>query len=357
MKHWLIALLTTITFSGVLFAQGNVSTVKGNITGEKHLYGATLSPDELDGRIVIVWDGRNVVNQMLNDIRNYEENNNSNSWKPRVTEYSSYRECERQVEDFKRSVRSAQTDGRVLVVVAVPVPDNSRERKRYNRAIRQLQIPFSVYNFESGTIAYDSRGNQAVQGGSISEISRNAKLLDILEETPPYIKGRIFHYLTPEHEVLGKSMIEGRNIEKGYEQLKKEAEAGDDSAKTKEAVMMVATIEAYLSKRSSEIETALQSAPSLALERIAMFNRTAPTHAKKYARAFNALRRNNDVKKLAQVRNFLDEIAEGKYGPVDTVRYSQMRLRSLNPLLSSKNASIVAEANALKAILEGYCEE
>lgn len=356
MKYWLALLFMTSTLWGMLLAQGNISTVKAHITGENHLYGATLSPDELDGRIIIVWDGRNIVNQMLNDIRNYEENNNNN-WKPRVTEYSSYRECERQVDDFKRSVRSAHTDGRILVIVAVSVPDNSRERKRYNRAIRQLQIPFSVYNFQSGTIAYDSRGNQTVQGSSISDISRNAKLLDTLEETPPYIKGRIFHYLTPEHEMLGKSMIEGRNIEKGYEQLKREAEAGDASDKAKEAAMMVATIENYISKRSSEIETALQSAPSLALERIAMFSRTVPSHAKKYARAFVALRRNNDVKKLMQVRNFLDEVAQGKYGPADTVRYSQMRLRSLAPLLNSKNPSIVAEANALKNILEGYCEE
>ncbi len=352
----LFAFLTLLGFTA-LHAQMSLDELRQQISNENRITGSVVKPEELNGRVVIVWNISQRANEMVQNIEQYEENTDSdNSWKPSTKEYSAYRGMEDDVDELKRILKTTLRDGRVFVVTVADIPDVKSERRRYTRAIRRMSVPFTVFDAELGSLVMNAAGQQAFTFGGIGELKGNSEFIKVLKETPPYVPGRILTYRTPLHEQQGKALVEGRNITAVYTALKKEA-ADTSTEKGQEAAKMVASIDSFVSNRKAEIDSCLANSPSLAGEKINLFAKTCPGLAKGYQAKLKRLQRAPEVSKLAIVRRFLEEVNSGKYGEADIVRYAKANLRTIKPFLTHKNSAIAAEANTLKPILESLAEE
>ncbi len=341
-----------------VFAQSKASELQSILSNENRITGSMIKPSELSGRVILLWNVNSPVNSFMSAIEQHEENpNNNSSWKPKVTEYNGYRQVENDVDALKRVLKTALSDGRVLVVAITKVPEVASERRRYTRAIRRLNsLPYPVYNSDLGSCVFDCQGNKALSFNGIDGLKGNKEFIKIMKETPPYIPGRILNFRTPLHENEGKALIEGRNITALYQKLKKEA-ADTASERGQEAAKMISALDAFIASRKAEIETALSATPSLASAKIDLFKKTCPGLAKPYLMKQKAILKSPEVNKLSGARRFLEEVNSGKYGESDIIKYANVQLRTMKPLLTSKNASVAAEAASIKAILEGLAEE
>ncbi len=336
-------------------ADAALDAIGAQLTEPNRLYGAAVTPKDLGGRVVIVWDISDFVTQIAGSLesdnnrdRNNDYDNNRRS-RDKDGEGGPEEEMKNAVRAVRKAAKGALKDGRLLVIAIDKMPEDPEQRRTRVAAIRKLKPAFAVYNLEGPSSFYDAKGKQSLTGFNIKDLAEGDRLTTALAEAPDYLPGRIILFRTKSHEAISKQLVEGKNIEKILNQLKQEGRGKNEKAE--EARLMVDAVNEHITAMCSAIDGDLAGAPSRAVERILTLQKTLPSAARPYMKHVKPLRNDPNVKQLSATRAFLSEANAGKVGRGDMGRNADAFLKKLEPLTKSKNSAIASEANQLSTAL------
>ncbi len=340
-----------------LRADAALDSVATFLTEPKRLYGAAVAPEDLAGRVVVIWNISEYVTPIAGTISSESNRDRDNDYddssRRRNRDDEGEGGPEEQLKDITRAIRKAAKgalkDGRLLVIAVDKMPDDSEQRRTRVDAIRRLKPAFPVYDSDTASAFFSAKGEQLLSGVNIKDLAEGDRLSGAIAEAPDYLPGRIILFRTTSHETVSKQLVEGKNIEKVVAQLKQEARGKNEKAE--EARLMVEAVHAHIEAMCAAIERDLSSAPSKAVERIITLQKTMPSAARPYMRLVAPLRNDPNVKTLASVRTFLSAVNAGKVGRGDMGRNATAFIKKLEPLTKSKNAAVAAEATTLTEAL------
>ncbi len=352
---FLARLLTLALFlcPALLWASAELDRIGSFLDSPHHLYGTTVAPGDLAGRVVVIWNITDYVSQGAASLGNDSDDNrdyNRNRQRNRDNEDSGPdAQLKEDVRAIRKAAKGALKDGRLLVIAVDKMPTDSEARRERVSAIRKLKPPFPVYDSETGSALFDATGKALMSDFNIRDLAEGERLTNALAEAPDYIPGRIILFRTKSHETVSKQLVEGKNITKVVAQLRQEARGKNEKAE--EARLMVEAVQAHIDGMCAAIDQDLAGAPSRAVERIVKLEKTMPAAARPYLSRVQPLRNDPNVKQLSAARAFLASVDAGKVGRGDMGRGADAFLKKLEPLTKVKNTAIATEANDLSLAL------
>lgn len=351
MKRLLLTLLVTLSFTGFLRADASLDAIAAKLTPKYHLFGQKVSPKDLPGHVVVIW---NLTELVPGDVKDDDQRNR---WQENRRERNEEgEEIESPADQFRKKVaalRKADRKSQVLLIIGVVSPANTTEGLKSQREeIRQLRPAFPVYAIATDSAIYDAQGNCKITTKNIADIIEGDRLTNALAETPEYVPGRIIHFKTEASESTSKRFVAGQNLESMYSRL--QTTAGGRDTRATDAQRMIEAIDAYIEQECAAIEQDLEQRPSRAIGRITTFCATFPTRGMKYNRILNLLRGSREIKTCLAVNAFLNAANSGDIGTGDLGRKADGFVKALNQLTRSKNQSIAAEAAALLPLVTPY---
>ncbi len=354
MKKFCLGLLLMVV-PMVASADARLDEFATRLTEPNRVYGSAVTAKELAGRVVLIWNISSYV-QTESDDNNDDDNDWNNRRNNKDEEDASPEgQMKARVRAIRKAAKGALKDGRLLVIAVDEMPQDPDERRRRTAGVRKLKPPFPVYDSNVKTQLFNVEGAYQIEVNDVSDLTDGSRLKDCIEAAADYIPGRMILYRTKSHESQSKQFVEGKLIEKPYAQLAREANGKGEKAE--EAKRMHETVTAYIEKMCADIEAALTSAPSLAVEKILVLQKTLPAAARKYQRAIGPLRNNADVKQLIAVRNFLQAANAGDVGRGDMGRAADGYVKKLKVMSQSKNAAVATEATTFLTQLEPLTSE
>ncbi len=353
---WLVLLL--IPLMGWGQETMSLAQVSEVLTENNHLYGASIPPEALRGRVVLVWNLTSELQQLARQVYDNKRAEDSSKLEVDKEEGSPYARIKEMTKAIRSASKGALKDGRLLGIAVVSPDEDPEMRRAWREAVRMMKPAFSVYAAVTASQLFSSTGECLAADGRaevVKDWAEGDRLKNALEAAPDYLPGRIVLFRTKHHEAVTKRLVEGKNVEQALPKLRREA--GGSGERAEEASRVVQAVEQYISGQCSAIEAHLQSAPSRAVDQIARFSKTAPTAARRYMGALNALRRSREVKQMGDMHDFIAAANAGKMGRGDIGRAADGYLKVLATIASSKNASLAAEATALQSALQPFTSE
>lgn len=334
-----------------------LDALSGELTEKNHIFGRDVEPDELAGRVVVIWNLTDLVErtkgQYSDEEGNAHRNRNNNRNRQRNEDGEEILSEEDKLrKDYATLMKTAQKSKSLLVIGALKLADSSTERKRQITTLRALRPHFPVYNLSGDSAIYDAMGTSRASVKNIADIIESDRLTNAIDEAPEYVKGRIIRFKTEASEAISKRFVVGQNLEQMTARLRTTAQGKD--VRAEDARKMLEAIEAYIAAQCSAIESEIASTPSRAIARITRFSKTFPTAARKYQGMLNTLRNSREIKLFLNVNAFLKKAANGDVGTGDMGRKAEAFTKTLTPLTKSGNQSIAAEASLLLTRLEPY---
>lgn len=348
MKRLLLTLLAIFSSSGVLFADATLDAIAEKLTEKYHLFGQSLEPSDIPGRVVVIWDLTSKVNSNLS-LSDSNRNDNYNNRNDNDEEKNKEDELRTQANAIMKAGKKSKA---LLVIGVLKVADNTVERKKQIVTLRKLRPRFPVYAIEAGTALYDAKGECKISTGNISDIADGDRLANTLAETPEYVPGRIILFKTEVSESTSKRFVAGKNLESMFAALQRTAQGSD--ARATDAQRMIEAINTYIENECAAIDSALEQRPSQAINRIAKFCATFPSRGQKYQRMLGMLRNSREVKTCLAASAFLNAANRGDIGTGDMGRKADGLVKTLTQLSQSKNQAVAAESAHLLSLITPY---
>ncbi|MEG2724609.1 MAG: hypothetical protein RR982_02015 [Kiritimatiellia bacterium] len=343
-----LRLILLLLFASLLSAEAppspTLAATGEKLTAAQHVYGKNLDATSLHGRVVIIWNATALIDPV------YQEVVNGNASAKEAG--SAIAKIKDEIKAFRAKVKGDLKSGKLLVIIADPLPSTPEQKSSRNEALRRINLPFSVYNFSSENLLFGADGKFLVTVGSLKDFTDGDRLTQALNEAPDYLPGRIILFRTKFHEPQSKRLVEGKNIEAVVAALRRETSGTDDKAE--EAKQMMTSIETFIKQRSEQIDSLIASTPSQAINSILCFSKTVPSQARRYRNILNTLRKHREIKTLCESQDFLVAVANDKVGKNALCRGADRQLAALEPLTQSKNSAIQAEAQQLIETLRRY---
>ncbi len=345
----------------VAHADAKLDEFASLLTEPNRVYGAAVTADELAGRVVLIWNISQFVTPYVesdedNDRKNRNNNNNNrrnrNKDDESLTPEEEMKAC---VRGIRKAAKGALKDGRLLVIAVDEMPRDSEERRRRTAAVRKIKSPFPVYNSGVKTQLFNVEGMFQLEVNNVKDLTEGSRLKDCIDAAADYIPGRMILFRTKSHESQSKQFVEGKLIDKPYEQLRREAEGTGEKAE--EAKRMYEAVTKHIEQMCEEIEQDLASSPSQAVGHILVLQKTLPAAARKYQRVIGPLRNDADVKQLIAARQFLRAANAGDIGRGDMGRGADTFVKKLKMMTQSKKEAVATEASALLTQLESLTSE
>lgn len=345
-RSWLIVFFVLLSAAAVK-ADATLEGLREKLVFENRKYGPAVEEEEIYGRVVVFWNVTNYIHR----------------WRLVANSSSSNNEYNKAVEDdfkaeFKALRKVAQKDikeGRLFVILTVTMPNSFEDQEAFVEKIRDFKPPqFSVYSIPGNNIYFDATGVQKGSFKSIASLATDETFVKVLKSTPKYVPGRFVFIQSKFFEPACRQMVRGKNIDGALSNLRSAARGSGERAD--EAKEIVAEVESALERICSDIDTALENAPSVAVDKIMVLQKTSPNTGRKYAGDLGALLANPEVRQLADTRRFVKEARHGKKGRSDTGRLADGHVRKMQGLQKSKNPAVAAEAAHLEEELEPYTQ-
>ena len=318
------------------------------LTAPNHVYGPSVTAEDLVGRVVLVWNVSDLVEPLLSSVRSGAKTDDKSADSPAG-------QAKAQSKALRGASKGALKDGRLLVIVVDAMPDDQELRRYRTESIRRLGLSFPVYSLDAKSQLFGADGARLAEVPSIEDLAEGDRLTNALKEAPDYYPGRLICFRTELHEQEAKNLLLSKNIDPVLTTLRRDAARG--GPKGEEARRMVETVEAYLKDSCAGIENDLKNAPSRAVAAIERLKKTSPATAGRYKNALAGLYRTPEIKQLVSIREFVDAANAGKFGRGDTGRKADDALKKVEALAQHKNPAIAADANGLKAVLESLSSQ
>lgn len=351
MKRLLLTLLATFSVSGVLFADATLDAITEKLTAKYHLFGQSLEPTDIPGRVVLIWDLTGLVPGDGKD--DNQRNRRQENRRKRNEEGEEIESPTDQLRKIVAALRKADRKSQVLLIIGVVSPANTTEGLKSQREeIRQLRPSFPVYAITTDSAIYDAQGNCKITTKHIADIIEGDRLTNALAEAPEYVPGRIILFKTEVSESTSKRFVAGKNMESMFAALQRTAQGSD--ARATDAQHMIEAINEYIEKETAAIDAHLEQSPSQAISRITTFCATFPSRGMKYQRMLGTLRNSREVKVCLTANNFLKAANRGDFGTADMGRKADELMRTLTQVSHSKNKAVAAEASTLLSLVTPY---
>lgn len=337
--RFLFAVTALFSLTSLAHADAELDAVALRLTSQNHIFGQNVGEEEVYGRVIVVWRIDSLVGPLVG--REEVDSDDGN--------IQAMRE---QVKALRAVAKNDLRDGRMLIILADTMPTEPKAREERIEAVRKLKPLYPVYDLPTPNTLFDASGVKKGNFKQLGQMPDEMGLKALLENTPDYVPGRLVCYKTKYHENACKQFVLGKNFESALANMRRTAAGTGDRAE--EAKQIVATVDGHLTSLQEAIQRDLASAPSLALERLALLQTSCPGLSRRYSATLRGLRANPEVKQLSQVRDFLRRARHGEMGSTDMGNRADDMVKKMKRFQQSKNPAVAQEAAALEGELMPY---